>query len=89
MDRNDILTFVCTPISLSSTVLFLPQVISNFLRSKASISSSSSLERAYRKIRFWKKDGRKKVIVTVTGANKKRGSSTHRRCDPSMFDMES
>ena len=81
------LTFVCTPTSLSSTVLLLPHTISRFSRFKASVSSSSSRERAYRKIRFWKKDGRKKVMLT--GANHKRMLSTYHRHDLSIVDTDS
>lgn len=81
------LTFACTPTSLSSIVLLLPHTISRSSRFKASVSSSSSRERAYRKIRFWKKDGRKKVMLT--GANHKRVLSAYHRHDLLIVNTDS
>ena len=68
-------------------MLLLPHIISRFSRFKASVSSSSSRERAYRKIRFCKKDGRKKVMVT--GTNHTRVLPTYHRHDLSIVDTDS
>lgn len=48
-----------SPTSRSSAVLLLPMTISSLSRSKASVSSQSIWERAYRSIRFWIYDGMK------------------------------